>query len=109
MPKISSWQLVLNIPAQELPSIVGPIAAVQITKLLLLVFLSGSDTVILSTMGGWQTPLLEPSSVEKHLLPLLQGLASSCSTWAVVWLVEMQTGLSPVVPVTVVFIGTPLD
>ena len=85
---------------------VGKARVALSATLLPVVVLSGSDIVVLSTMGGWQTPLLVPSSVGKHLLPLLRDLASNCSIGVVVWSVEMQRGLSLVVPVIVVIVRT---
>ena len=56
------------------------------TLLLLLIVLSGSDTVVLGTMEGWQNPSLVPSSVRRHPLPSLPDLASSCNSGVVAWL-----------------------
>ena len=85
---------------------VGKAKVVLSTTLLLVVVLSGSGIVVLNTMGGWQTPLLETNSVRKHPLPLLRGPASNCSIGEAVWLVEMQTGLSLMDLVIAVVFGT---
>ena len=74
--------------------------------LLPVVVLSGSDIVVSSTMGDWQTLVLVSSPVGRHLLPLLRDLAFNCSIGVVAWSVEMRTSLSPVVPAIVVIVGT---